>query len=42
MDDFFDIGEGAYYSDEENKYYDEDPHPNDLWEEEFAEIDEEV
>jgi len=43
MEDFIeDIGEGAYYSDEENKQVNNET-PEDLWEEELQDIwDEEV
>lgn len=39
-DDFgFDIGEGAFHSDEENKRENEVPFPDELWEEEFDDIE---
>jgi len=33
----FDIGEGAYHSDEENRHVDREPYPDELWDEEFNE-----
>lgn len=38
--DFLDgIGEGAYHSDEENRRDGEDLTPEDLWEQEFEQMD---
>jgi len=40
-DDFieFDIGEGAYHSDEENRCGCDNPYPDELWEREFEDIE---
>lgn len=40
-DDYsFDIGEGAYHSDEENRGCGcDDPYPDELWEKEFEDIE---
>ena len=35
----FDIGEGAYYSDEESRRYNDDPYPDELWDKEFEDIE---
>jgi hypothetical protein len=37
-----DIGEGAFYSDEENRRPNEEPFPDEVWDEELRDIDEEV
>ena len=39
LDDFFDIGEGAYHSDEENRREDEEPYPDELWDKEFEDLE---
>ena len=38
--DFFEIGEGAFHADEENRR-DEEDFPQDIWEREFEQMDEE-
>lgn len=37
-----DIGEGAFYSDEENKRESVEPFPDEMWDKELRDIDEEV
>ncbi len=39
-DDFMDIGEGAFHSDEEGRR-DEEDFPQDIWEREFEQMDKE-
>ena len=43
-DDFgFDVGEGAYHSDEENRKNNEEPFPDELWDKDYErDIEEEV
>ncbi len=36
-----DIGEGAFHSDEENRKFNREPYPDEIWDEELGDIDEE-
>lgn len=36
------FGEGSFHADEENRKYDRESYPDELWEQEFADWEEEV